>query len=92
MYVFFKEVLLGIQSTHRNELLAFVSYTSLNIGLTGFLQDRLWPSWGAFFQGVPVPSGNFTGSMLIGGPLGLKGLKRLPQERVLFPSSGSLAA
>ncbi|CAE6929929.1 clcC [Symbiodinium natans] len=38
----------------RNELLAFVSYTSLNIGLTG----------------VPVPSGNFTGSMLIGGLIG----------------------
>lgn len=38
----------------RNELLAFLSYTSLNIGLTG----------------VPVPSGNFTGSMLIGGLIG----------------------
>jgi len=38
----------------RNELLAFVSYTALNIGLTG----------------VPVPSGNFTGSMLIGGLVG----------------------
>eukprot|EP00440_Ansanella_granifera_P066370 gb/GFBE01071986.1/.p1 GENE.gb/GFBE01071986.1/~~gb/GFBE01071986.1/.p1 ORF type:complete len:768 (+),score=135.51 gb/GFBE01071986.1/:1-2304(+) len=38
----------------RNELLAFLSYTILNIGLTG----------------VPVPSGNFTGSMLIGGLAG----------------------
>eukprot|EP00931_Biecheleriopsis_adriatica_P052575 TRINITY_DN30607_c0_g1_i1.p1 TRINITY_DN30607_c0_g1~~TRINITY_DN30607_c0_g1_i1.p1 ORF type:complete len:777 (-),score=139.09 TRINITY_DN30607_c0_g1_i1:123-2177(-) len=38
----------------RNELLAFLSYTTLNIGLTG----------------VPVPSGNFTGSMLIGGLAG----------------------
>jgi len=38
----------------RNELLAFVAYTSLNIGLTG----------------VQVPSGNFTGSMLIGGLMG----------------------
>jgi len=37
-----------------NELLAFIAYTALNIGLTG----------------VPVPSGNFTGTMLIGGLVG----------------------
>jgi len=37
-----------------NELLAFFAYTGLNIGLTG----------------IPVPSGNFTGSMLIGGLAG----------------------
>merc|ERR1719401_2205866 len=37
-----------------NELLAFGAYTILNICLTG----------------VPVPSGNFTGSMLIGGLAG----------------------
>jgi len=34
-----------------NECLAFIAYSTLNICLTG----------------VPVPSGNFTGSMLIGG-------------------------
>uniref|UniRef100_A0A7R9ZWB3 Chloride channel protein n=1 Tax=Pyrodinium bahamense TaxID=73915 RepID=A0A7R9ZWB3_9DINO len=38
----------------RSELYAFLAYTALNIGLTG----------------VPVPSGNFTGSMLIGGLAG----------------------
>ncbi|CAE8646828.1 unnamed protein product, partial [Polarella glacialis] len=38
----------------RNELLAFLAYSTLNICLTG----------------VPVPSGNFTGSMLIGGLAG----------------------
>jgi len=37
-----------------NELLGFLAYTLLNIGLTG----------------IPVPSGNFTGSMLIGGLAG----------------------
>mmetsp|Transcript_1153 Transcript_1153/g.2555 ORF Transcript_1153/g.2555 Transcript_1153/m.2555 type:complete len:745 (-) Transcript_1153:54-2288(-) len=37
-----------------NAFLAFVSYTCLNIGLTGVL----------------VPSGNFTGTMLIGGLIG----------------------
>eukprot|EP00929_Paragymnodinium_shiwhaense_P007820 TRINITY_DN111723_c0_g1_i1.p1 TRINITY_DN111723_c0_g1~~TRINITY_DN111723_c0_g1_i1.p1 ORF type:complete len:764 (+),score=124.79 TRINITY_DN111723_c0_g1_i1:202-2493(+) len=37
-----------------NELMAFCVYTTLNICLTG----------------VPVPSGNFTGSMLIGGLIG----------------------
>jgi len=37
-----------------NALLAFCAYTCLNIGLTG----------------VPVPSGNFTGTMLIGGLVG----------------------
>mmetsp|Transcript_50894 Transcript_50894/g.142423 ORF Transcript_50894/g.142423 Transcript_50894/m.142423 type:complete len:752 (+) Transcript_50894:112-2367(+) len=37
-----------------NEFLAFVVYSALNIGLTG----------------VSVPSGNFTGSMLIGGLAG----------------------
>jgi len=37
-----------------NELLGFLAYTVLNVGLTG----------------VPVPSGNFTGSMLIGGLAG----------------------
>jgi len=37
-----------------NECLAFVAYTMLNIFLTG----------------IPVPSGNFTGSMLIGGMVG----------------------
>lgn len=35
-------------------MLAFLAYTAINIGLTG----------------VPVPSGNFTGTMLIGGLLG----------------------
>ncbi|CAK0797764.1 unnamed protein product [Prorocentrum cordatum] len=38
----------------RNELLCFVAYTIINISLAG----------------VPVPSGNFTGAMLIGGLLG----------------------
>lgn len=38
----------------KNEFLAFLAYTTLNICLTG----------------VPVPSGNFTGSMLIGGLAG----------------------
>jgi len=38
----------------KNEFLAFVTYSILNIGLTG----------------VSVPSGNFTGSMLIGGLAG----------------------
>jgi len=38
----------------KNELLAFIAYTTLNVVLTG----------------VPVPSGNFTGSMLIGGLAG----------------------
>eukprot|EP00425_Heterocapsa_triquetra_P037263 CAMPEP_0195067004 /NCGR_PEP_ID=MMETSP0448-20130528/12193_1 /TAXON_ID=66468 /ORGANISM="Heterocapsa triquestra, Strain CCMP 448" /LENGTH=747 /DNA_ID=CAMNT_0040098351 /DNA_START=53 /DNA_END=2296 /DNA_ORIENTATION=- len=37
-----------------NEVLAFLAYGMLNVCLTG----------------VPVPSGNFTGSMLIGGMLG----------------------
>mmetsp|Transcript_35007 Transcript_35007/g.47262 ORF Transcript_35007/g.47262 Transcript_35007/m.47262 type:complete len:445 (-) Transcript_35007:100-1434(-) len=37
-----------------NELVAFLAYTALNICLTG----------------IPVPSGNFTGSMLIGGLAG----------------------
>lgn len=37
-----------------NTLAAFVAYTFLNVGLTG----------------VPVPSGNFTGAMLIGGLAG----------------------
>jgi len=37
-----------------NCLLAFVAYTVLNVGMTG----------------VPVPSGNFTGTMLIGGLVG----------------------
>jgi len=37
-----------------NALLALCAYTSLNIGLTG----------------VPAPSGNFTGTMLIGGLVG----------------------
>lgn len=38
----------------KNEFLAFIFYSALNIGLTG----------------VSVPSGNFTGSMLIGGLAG----------------------
>lgn len=37
-----------------NEVLAFVTYTIMNIGLTG----------------MSIPSGNFTGSMLIGGLFG----------------------
>jgi len=37
-----------------NECLAFLAYSLMNVGLTG----------------VPVPSGNFTGSMLIGGLAG----------------------
>lgn len=77
----------------RNELLAFLSYTSLNIGLTGdgcdsgcdfvshlsrHLSRQLSrQSLPELAPGVPVPSGNFTGSMLIGGQGAQEGLEGL---------------
>lgn len=56
-----------------NVLMAFFAYTTLNIGLTG----------------IPVPSGNFTGSMLIGGMVG-RVVGSLTREYTKTASRGGL--